>query len=113
MLDDHGVSQWAARGLGALLGVIASMMIIAPEGTRNAFYRLWVGLTMGAVFSPVLRGVSWLSGDDLDFVLARAALVGVVIWMVLEGLTRFLSNTDWLVRLAQEVLRLRSGGGGK
>lgn len=106
-------ADFIARLLGALLGVVATMMIIAPESTRNALYRMWVGITMGAIFSPILSNFNWLSGVALDLVIARSAASGFIVWFILEGTARFLSNTDWLVKFAQEILRLRNGGGDK
>ena len=110
MFDIHSeeMVRWLGRILGAVVGVLASMIIIAPEGTRNALYRLWVGVTMGVIFAPLLKSISFISGDEFDLILVRSAVMGFVIWSVLEATARFLSQKDWLVKLAQEILRLNS-----
>lgn len=105
--------HWLVRGIGALIGVIASLIIVAPAGTKNAMYRAWVGVSMGVIFAPVvpqLPWMAWLAGISVEHILARAAFAGFATWFALEFIARMLSSTDWLVRLAQEILRLRSGG---
>ncbi|AUC55720.1 hypothetical protein CDO87_03380 [Sagittula sp. P11] len=97
--------------IGAMVGVMASLIMVAPEGTRNAVYRALVGITMGVIFAPLadsLPFMTWMGGDDLDAVLARSALTGFVIWWVLEVIARLLSSNDWLVSLLRETARLRS-----
>jgi len=105
--------RWVARGLGALLGVISSMIMVAPEGTRNAFYRLWIGIVAGMIFAPFipnLPGLGGLAGDGVSNFIARSFVSGFGVWFILEATARMLSNTDWIVKIAQEVIRLRSGG---
>ncbi|MGR3599200.1 MAG: DUF6107 family protein [Heliomarina sp.] len=106
-------TRWIARALGAFLGVIASMIMVAPKGTKNAFYRLWIGIVMGAIFAPVVDDIWFLGGlggDDFDHTLVRSAVAGFGVWFVLEFTARMMSSTDWLVELAKEVLRLRANG---
>lgn len=113
MFDLDDLPHVIARGFGALLGVIASMMIVAPEGTKNAIFRLWVGFTMGFVFGPIMPQIaflSWLGGEGVDHVMARAAAAGFTSWFALEILARLMSHNEWLVRLSREVLRIRAGG---
>ncbi|WP_109468528.1 DUF6107 family protein [Albibacillus kandeliae] len=109
-------ARWIARALGAALGVIASMIMVAPAGTKNAFYRLWIGIVMGAIFSPVVDDIWFfggLAGEDFDHTLARSAVAGFSVWFVLEFTARMISSTDWLVELAKEVLRMNASGGRK
>lgn len=110
---DNPATKWAMRVLGAFLGAVVSVIIVAPEGTRNALYRVWVGVIMGAIFAPVVPQIRWLSffaGDAADLDLARAAFAGFSAWFALELFARLISNTTWVERLLREVLRLRSGG---
>lgn len=105
----EGPGIWLVRALGALAGVIASLIMVAPVGTKNAFYRVWVGVTMGVIFAPIVHqipGLGWLAGMTVEHVMARAAFVS---WSLLEFIARMLSSTDWLVKLAQEILRLKAG----
>ncbi|WP_040604382.1 DUF6107 family protein [Sagittula stellata] len=109
--DNEWVYGAAVRVIGALVGVLASLIMVAPEGTRAALYRALVGVTMGVIFSPLadsLPFMGWMAGEDLDAVLARSALTGFVIWWVLEVIARLLSSNDWLVALLREMARMRS-----
>jgi len=107
---DQIPEEWrmaAIRLLGAVAGVIASVMMVAPEGTKNALYRVWVGVTMGVIFSPVvpkLPLMGWLAGMGTDAMLARAAFTAFVIWFLLEAIARLLSSNEWLTRLARDFL---------
>lgn len=105
------MAKWAIRVIGAFLGVVASIIIVAPEGTRNALFRVWVGITMGAIFAPVVPLIRWLgffAGEEADLALARAAFAGFTIWFVLELTARLLSNQTWIEKLLRELLRLKS-----
>ena len=108
-LPGDGASE-GARLMGAFLGVLASMLMVAPEGTKNALYRSIGGLVLGFVFSPVIPNIyfmSWLGGDDFYMTLARATFSGLVVWFVLEFIARMLSSTEWLEKLAKEILANR------
>jgi uncharacterized membrane protein len=112
MHDNEYLYGAAVRVIGAMVGVMASLIMVAPEGTRNALYRALVGVTMGVIFAPLadsLPMMAWMSGEDLDSILARSALTGFVIWWVLEVIARLLSSNDWLVSLLRETARLRRG----
>tara|TARA_R110002020_G_scaffold266238_10_gene481153 strand:- start:2116 stop:2463 length:348 start_codon:yes stop_codon:yes gene_type:complete len=111
-------NEWAhpliVRAIGSAIGVIASMIVVAPAGTRNALYRGLVGAVMGFVFAPVaphLWGLDFLAGENLDVVLARGAAMGFVIWWILELIARLLSSSEWVDRLVKELARKRAGGG--
>lgn len=109
---DNPASKWAMRVLGAFAGAMVSVIIVAPEGTRNALYRVWVGGIMGVIFTPVVPQIAWLSffaGEAADLDLARAAFAGFSAWFALELFARLMSSTDWVEKLLREVLRLRSG----
>lgn len=115
MIDgDEQAQRLLVRALGALLGVLASLIMVAPEGTKNALYRALVGVTMGFIFAPVapnLPFMGFLSGDGIDYALARGALMGFSIWWVLEIIARVLSSNDWIVEVLREAARLRGKGG--
>lgn len=116
LLDPESpIAGAAIRMLGAFLGVLASIIIVAPEGTQNALFRMWVGITMGAVMAPVVPGIWFLgffAGDSPDLALARAAFAGFSIWFVLELTARLLSASVWTERLLRELIRIRGGGNG-
>jgi len=103
----------AARSVGVLIGVLASLVLIAPEGTRNAFYRIVFSFLMGVIFAPIAANLplmGWLAGDGNDHIAAQGAAVGFVIWSVLEAIARFMSARDTLDRMLREMARLRGKG---
>lgn len=112
--QDSSTLHLIVRVLGAFIGVIASLIMVAPKGTRAAFYRVLIGVSMGTIFAPVVGDIpmlGWLQGPELEHVMARAAFAGFTVWFCLEGVARVLSSTEWLERLAREILRL--GGKGR
>lgn len=114
-MNDDYLLNYVLRIVGALAGVLSSLIMVAPEGTKNSLYRVLVGVTMGVIFSPVLDSIpflQFLSGDDAEHVIARAAACGFSIWFILEATARFLSSTDWIVGTAREIIRLRNNSGG-
>lgn len=116
MIDEGNIANIGARALGAVLGVLASLIMVAPESTRGAFYRVLVGVTMGFIFAPVVPNLplmGFLSGDTTDVALARSAAAGFSIWFVLEALARFMSSTDWIVRTLKAMSELRINKGGQ
>lgn len=109
-LNEDPIPTFLMRALGAFIGVLASLIMVAPKGTRNLLYRTIVGVIMGVIFSPVMDdifGLGFLSGPELDHVLARAAACGFSIWFILEFIARALSSQEWMERLAREFLRLK------
>lgn len=111
--NDDTTTKLLIRGLGVLIGVLASLIFIAPAATRNVFYRVAVSIAMGFIFAPVLPhvwGFNFLAGSNLELVMARGAAMGFSIWSILELIARLLSSTEWLERLAKEIIRLRAGG---
>lgn len=110
--DDAELHKVAYRTIGAGAGVIASLVMVAPEGTKNAVYRAMIGLVMGVIFAPTAQSlVFFLRGEGWEFHLAASAASGFTVWFVLEGLARFLSRKDTIQRLLEEVLRLSKGAG--
>ena len=108
---DH-LNEWVLRSIGALAGVMASMVIIAPVNLRNAFYRFIVGLIMGVIFSPAVSQIGWLSflaGDSAELTIARSAATGFVVWFVLETVARLLSSEKTISLLVDELIKLRGG----
>lgn len=114
MFTDDDLPSLAARGIGVLIGVLASLIMIAPEGTKNNAYRVLVSVTMGFIFAPVvsdLPGLGFLAGGGSDHALARGAASGFAIWSVLQVLARLLSNQGgWIERMLKEMARIRGGG---
>lgn len=112
MLNDHEMLNWILRIIGSVIGAITSLIMIAPEGTRNAFYRFFVSFIMGIIFAPMVAGLpmfGWLEGATYEHYLARGAAASFPIWFILEGFARVLSSTEWMEKLATEVLRLKKG----
>ena len=114
MFDLNDLSHGAVRLIGALIGVLVSMIMVAPDTSRAALYRFLVGLTMGFIFAPVIPnvyGMGFLAGDGTDFVLARGAATGFAVWFILEAAARLLSSRDWIVATAKAIIDLRAKGG--
>lgn len=109
---DTNATHFAVRALGTLLGALVSLIVVAPPNTRNALYRLTLGVGLGIAFGPALPQIpwlAWLGGNTYDLMFARAVFAGLFTWITIEGVVRLLSNTDWAVRLAEEIL-IRRGG---
>lgn len=115
MFDNDNLSHGAVRLIGTAIGVLASLIMVAPTGTKAALYRVLIGLTMGYIFAPTMDqiwGLAFLSGDELDLVLARGAAAGFAVWFILEAVARFLSSTDWLVKLLRQLVTSKNQIGG-
>lgn len=112
MFDDESSAKYALRFLGTLIGVLASLIIVAPEHTKAALSRVVVSISMGFIFAPTVPFWSlfgfvpfgFLEGQDSEMILARAAACGFCIWFILEFVARMLSSTEWMVKLAQGIL---------
>lgn len=107
--DEHGFNlvNTTIRFIGSLLGVLASLIMVAPDGTRNALYRVLIGVSMGVVFAPTVPNLplmGFLAGSGTDLILARGTAAGFSSWFVLEAAARFLSSTDWIVKVLQAVV---------
>lgn len=117
MIDpvDADVSRLIGRTGGVLIGVLVSLAIIAPKGTRNLVYRLAIGLVGGWVYAPAFKFVPWtpwLHGDHWEPVLMRGMASGLVTFFILEFIVRMVASRDTLQRLAREMLRLSGDGKG-
>jgi len=102
------------RIIGTMIGVLASLIMVAPDGTKSALYRVLIGVTMGFIFAPLIHNLpfaGFLDGDESDVALARAAVAGFITWFILEFIARMMSSTDWLVKTAQALLDIRAKGG--
>lgn len=113
MWGNEGWHQTAARAIGVLIGVLASLIMIAPEGTKNNAYRVLISITMGFIFAPLVPDVpfmAWTDGDSIDHAMARGAACGFAIWSVLQAIARLLSARGGFVeRTLREMARLRGG----
>jgi len=110
MLTDDDTNKLIYRAFGALIGVMASMVMIAPEGTRNALYRVVVSVICGTIFAPVAGNIfGFLDGPEWELVLARGTATGFSVWFILEAFARLFS-TNWIDRLIVERLRLKGDG---
>lgn len=88
-------SIWAAKLLGSLAGVLISMAMVAPEGTRSAVYRCILGTIAGIIFSPtMMRLVPFFAGETWEDWLAASAATGFSIWFILEMFARWLSSPE-------------------
>jgi len=93
-----------AKLLGSLAGVLISMAMIAPEGTRSAIYRCVLGTIAGVIFAPTaMRIVPFLRGDAWDDWLAASAATGFAVWFILEIIARWLTAPDTGKRLIQWI----------
>jgi len=101
---------YIVRVFGSFMGVLASLVIVAPTSMKHAFYRGLVGVSMGTVFAPIIQNMSmlgWFHGESLEFVIARAALCGFVVYFILEITARLLSSEKVITALVDELIRLR------
>ena len=102
---------YLVRAFGAFMGVLASLVIVAPLSMKHAFYRGLVGVSMGTVFAPIIQNapiLGWFHGETLEFVIARAAICGFVVYFILEITARLLSSERVITALVDELIRLRN-----
>lgn len=99
---------WAAKFFGAVVGVLISMVMVAPKNTANGLYRILLAPIAGVIFAPGMQNVLWfLQGSSLEHHMAAACAAGFTCWFILEFAARMLSSEEWLHRLLEEVLRLK------
>ena len=104
---------WAAKLFGSVVGVLISMVMVAPKNTRNGAYRILLAPIAGVIFAPAVQGVLWfLQGSAIEHHMAAACAAGFSCWFVLEFTARMLSSEEWLRHLLEEVLRLKGDKGG-
>ena len=116
MLNDEALSTYALRIIGTFIGVLASVIMVAPEHTRAALGRVVVGVSMGFIFAPTVplwgalgfHPFGFLAGSENEMILARSAASGFTIWFILELLARLLSSTDWLEKLARSIIEAKT-----
>lgn len=103
---------WAAKFFGSVFGVLLSMIFVAPSNSRNALYRILFAPVSGVIFAPATQQLVWfLQGSSLEHHMAAGCAAGFTTWFILEYIARLMSSKEWLEKLLQEVLRLKSGGG--
>ena len=96
--------------LGPALGGIVSTILVAPASWGNAFLRLCVSISMGAIFAPALPkiyGFGIIAGPSFEMVMARGAFTGLVIYFVLNIVLSILSRNDWAIALLEELVKNR------
>lgn len=99
---------WAAKFFGSVVGVLISMVMVAPKTTANGLYRILLAPIAGTIFAPGVQGMIWfLDGSTLEHHMAAACAAGFMCWFVLEFIARMMSSDEWLTRLLEEVLRLK------
>jgi hypothetical protein len=104
-------SIWAAKMFGSVIGVLISMVMVAPKNTRNGAYRILLAPIAGVIFAPGVQGMLWfLQGASLEHHMAAACAAGFSCWFILEFIARMLSREEWLEHLLEEVLRLKGKG---
>jgi hypothetical protein len=97
-----------AKVFGVACGVLLSLVLVAPESTRNALYRIFFGGLGGIIFMPVTqRLIPVFSGNETEIIIAASAATGFVCWFILELIARAMSSRVTLDRLLAELLRLR------
>lgn len=102
----------AAKFFGSVIGVLISMVMVAPRTTANGLYRILLAPVAGFIFAPSMQGLVWfLQGSTLEHHMAAACAAGFTCWFILEFVARMLSKEDTLRRLLEEVLRLSGKGG--
>jgi hypothetical protein len=102
---------WAAKFFGSVFGVVLSMVFVAPTNSRNALYRILFAPIAGVIFSPATMALMpFLRGEAIEHHMAAGCAAGFSCWFILEFAARLLSSREWLEKLLEEVLRLRSGG---
>lgn len=102
---------WAAKFFGSVVGVLISMVMVAPKSTANGLYRILLAPVAGTIFAPGVQGMVWfLHGSTLEHHMAAACAAGFMCWFVLEFIARLISSDEWLTRLLEEVLRLKGKG---
>jgi len=98
---------WAAKFIGAVIGVMISMIMVAPKSARNAVYRAAVSVPAGVIFAPSAQSAfGFLQGTTIEHHLAAGCATGFACWFVLETTARFLSTEGTLRRLLEEMVRL-------
>lgn len=98
----------AAKTIGVLAGVLLSMVMVAPESTRNAFMRVFFGFIGSFIFTPVTQNlVPWLRGDSFEIIVAAGCATGFVCWFILEFTARLMSARKALDRLFIGMLKMR------
>lgn len=111
--DTMDYSIWAAKFFGAVVGVLISMVMVAPKSTANGLYRILLAPVAGVIFAPAAQGVLWfLQGSTIEHHMAAGCAAGFVCWFILEFTARMLSSEEWLTKLLEEVLRLKGKGPG-
>ena len=103
-LDD----AWLAKAAGAVCGVLISLVMVAPDGTKNAFYRLALGTVGGIIFAPITQNVlPFFKGDGIEYHMAAGCITGFACWFILEATARLLASDKWVTRVLEEILRIR------
>lgn len=104
MLDE----RLLAKAVGVFAGTLLSLIMVAPESTRNAFFRVVVGCVSGVIFTPITQQlIPVFRGDTFEILVAASAATGFTCWFVLEFIARIMSSRNTMARLLEEVLRLR------
>jgi len=112
--DQMDTIPWAAKFIGSVIGVLISMIMVAPKNTRNAIYRGVASVPAGVIFAPSAQAAMWfLQGSSIEHHLAAGCFTGFTCWFILEATARFLSTEDTLRRLLEEMVRLSGKGGDK
>ncbi|MDR3414977.1 MAG: hypothetical protein P4L83_02225, partial [Nevskia sp.] len=63
--------------MGTIVGVLISMVMVAPRSWRNAIYRALCSVPAGFIFAPAMPRLLWfLQGDDWDMRMAAACAAG-------------------------------------
>ena len=97
-----------AKAVGVFLGTLLSLVMVAPENTRNAIYRVVFGGIGGIIFTPITQAlIPVFRGSSFEILVAASAATGFTCWFILEFIARIMSSKLTMARLFQELMKLR------
>jgi len=103
---------WAAKFFGSVIGMLISMVMVAPAPRRTGFIASCSRRLRASSFAPSMQGlVRFLQGSTLEHHMAAACAAGFTCGFILEFVARMVSKEDTLRRLLEEVLCLSGKGG--
>ena len=93
------LTDWSARGVGAIAGSSVSLVYFVPKQRREAISRLVVGVICGLIFGQAVgeKLVQYMVLDvhpnEFETVLMGAAAASFVSWWVLGLLVRMIERS--------------------
>jgi predicted naringenin-chalcone synthase len=96
----HTLSDWSARGAGALAGSSISLVYLLPTRRREAVSRFIVGIVSGMIFGPAVGEMLMVNFglaapfDRFEVMLMGASAASFASWWVLGLIVRALGRRD-------------------